>query len=88
MSFRTISISVEKDMHKKLKQAAVTKSNSVSSVVRVLLDKYLDLMLGSSEEVQIVLKVPKAVCKDKELLSNWLTQKTNALNKVLLNENS
>jgi uncharacterized protein (DUF1778 family) len=68
---KVISLSMEEEKHELLKNAAKKSGDSVSELVRKLLE-YIDLIVNDGETVPVVLKIPVELKDNKEELEKWL----------------
>lgn len=78
---KVISLSMEEDKHELLKNAAKKNGDSVSELVRKLLD-YIDLIVNDGETIPVILKVPTELKGNKEELEKWVEARKN----VIINE--
>lgn len=76
---KIMSLSVEPEMQDLLKASAKKLGCSVSSLVRNLVNKYLDVLVDDNDEVKVMLRIPAHLKEDPEALRNWLCVKTDAL---------
>ncbi|RDJ35275.1 MAG: hypothetical protein DWQ19_10700 [Crenarchaeota archaeon] len=83
---KIMSLSVETRTHDLLKSSAKKAGVSVSSLVRDLVDKHLNLIVNEGEEIPIILKVPTHLKGDENGLRKWLYVKTDAIAKALCQE--
>ena len=83
---KIMSLSIEPEMHDLLKNAAKKAGCSVSSLIRKLVDKHLNLIVNEGEEIPIILKVPTYLKEDEDALRKWLALKSDAIVKALAAE--
>jgi len=80
---KIMSLSVEAEMQTQLKNTAKKLGCSVSSMVRELVNKHLDLIANDEDEIPVILKVPADLKGNEEELREWLNVKVDALVKAL-----
>lgn len=69
-------MNLDSQAHESLQRVAAKRGVPVSEVVEFLLDKF---SIEDTTVQPIVLKVPVAIIKDKNLLQQWLSQKAAVL---------
>jgi len=74
-----MSLSVPPEMHDLLKSSHKKLGKSVSEIIRILVEKHLDLVVHNDEEIPVIMKIPASLKGDKEALRAWLDSKTNAI---------
>lgn len=82
-TMRNVTVSVEKETHKKLKTASQLKNCSISELLRKLITKHLDLVASDKDEITVLLKIPSNITESKEELEKWLNCKTQTILKAL-----
>ena len=80
---KIMSVSVETELHDKLKVASKTTGKSVSDLVRSLVDKHLELVVNDGEEIPVILHVPSSLKGESEGLKNWFNTRVDAIVKRL-----
>lgn len=80
---KIMSLSVRPEMHTTLKVSAKQVGCSVSELIRRLVDKHLDLVVNDDEYIPVILKVPVKYREHPEILSQWLTAKSEAIVRAL-----
>lgn len=81
---KIISLSLEHETHALIKDAASKLGHkNVSQTIRDLVKKYLSLLVSESEDIPVVIRIPKTLRKDPENLRLWLETKTRAIVKAL-----
>jgi hypothetical protein len=75
-----VSLSLNPEMHQRLKRCAKQKGESVSKVVRDLIDKYL---VSDDNVIPVILKIPVEFKGDSKELEKWLEAKVAAILQVL-----
>lgn len=75
-----VSLSLNPEMHQRLKRCAKQKGDSVSKVVRDLVDKYL---ISDDDIIPVILKIPVEFKGDSKELKKWLDIKADAILRVL-----
>lgn len=81
---KIVSLSLEPEMHDLIKSSANRLGHkNVSQLIRDLVSKYMDLMVGDKDDISIVLKVPGEVHRDGNLLKKWLAAKSEAIAEAL-----
>ncbi len=78
-----MSLSVEMEMQKLLKDSAKKAGVSVSQLVRDLVNKHLSLTVNDGEEIPIIIKVPAHLRGDDAGLRTWLNGKVDGIVKAL-----
>ena len=81
-----MSLSIEPEMQELLKISAKKAGLSVSNLIRLLVEKYLNLIVNDGEEIPIILKVPSHFKGDEENLRAWFDIKTTAIIDFLCKE--
>ncbi len=77
---KNMSIAMSPEMQDLLKESAKKAGySSVSYLIRILVEKYLNLVVNDGEEIPIILRVPSHYRGDKEALEKWFQVKTNAI---------
>lgn len=80
---KIMSLSIDADMQKLLKESAKKAGLNRSQLIRQLVEKHLNLLVNEGEEIPIILKVPSHLRGDTEGLKTWLAAKTEAIIKHL-----
>lgn len=80
---KIMSLSVENEMQELLKKSAKKAGVSVSQLVRDLVEKYLDLVVNSNEEIPVVFQIPSNLKGNAVELKKWLEARTEAVVKAL-----
>lgn len=80
---KIMSLSVETEMQELLKNSAKRVGVSVSQLVRDLVEKYLDLVTNSGEEIPVVFQIPANLKGNPVELKKWLDTRTEAVVKAL-----
>jgi hypothetical protein len=83
---KIMSLSIEPEMQDLLKVSAKKAGCSVSSLIRKLVEKHLNLLVNEGEEIPVILKIPTHYKEDEVELRKWLGQKTEAIVKALTAE--
>jgi len=74
---KVVSLSLEPEMHDKLKSLSKQKGlNNVSQLIRDVLDRFLIL---DDDIIPVIVKIPINLKGDKEGLKSWLEKKSDAL---------
>jgi predicted DNA-binding protein len=84
-SIKNMSIAIDKEMKEIIELAAKKTGKSNSSLVRHIVEKYIDLEVNEGEKINLVLQIPiEFKSKDKEVdLRAWLQTKTDEIVKAL-----
>jgi hypothetical protein len=80
---KIMSLSVEPEMQDLLKSSAKKLGISVSELVRNMVDKYLDSVVNSGDEISVVLQIPASLKGDAEGLNKWLAIRSEGITKAL-----
>lgn len=80
---KIMSLSIDADMQKLLKDSAKKAGLNRSQLIRQLVEKHLNLLVNEGEEIPIIVKVPAHLRGDAEGLKAWLAVKTEAIIKAL-----
>lgn len=67
-----MSLSVEPEMQEHLKKVAKKKGESVSKLVRDLIQKYLPDDDGTEQVDTVILKIPRDLRQNPEELKKWM----------------
>jgi hypothetical protein len=78
-----MSLSVEPEMQELLKNSSKKMGCSVSSLVRDLVDKHIDLIVNDGEEIPVILKIPTSLRGNPEDLKVWLDSRVSGIVKAL-----
>ena len=70
-------------MQKLLKNSSKKMGCSVSSLVRDLVDKHIDLIVNDGEEIPVILKIPTSLRGNPEDLKAWLDSRVSGIVKAL-----
>ena len=71
-----VAISLDIDTKISLERAVdKLKLNSVSELIRLLIDRFLPSMINEHDQKTIILKIPSHIHKDDEMLKEWLSKK-------------
>lgn len=80
---KIMSLSVEPEMQELLKNSSKKMGCSVSSLVRDLVDKHIDLIVNDGEEIPVILKIPTSLRGNPEELKVWLDSRVSGIVKAL-----
>jgi|SaaInlV_100m_DNA_2_1039680.scaffolds.fasta_scaffold03886_11 hypothetical protein len=80
---KIMSLSVEPEMQELLKNSSKKMGCSVSSLVRDLVDKHIDLIVNDGEEIPVILKIPTSLRGNPEDLKVWLDSRVSGIVKAL-----
>ena len=80
---KIMSLSVEPEMQELLKNSSKKMGCSVSSLVRDLVDKHIDLIVNDGEEIPVILKIPTSLRGNPEGLKAWLDSRVSGIVKAL-----
>ena len=80
---KIMSLSVEAETQELLKNSAKRIGISVSQLIRDLVEKYLDLIVNSGEEIPVILQVPIALKGNPEEVKKWLEARIDTVVKAL-----
>lgn len=83
---KIMSLSIEPDMQDLLKASAKKAGCSVSSLIRLLVEKHLSLIVNEGEEIPVIIKVPVHLKNDEAQLRTWLAAKSEAIANALLKD--
>lgn len=75
-----MSLSMDLDIQDRLKIVAKKRDVSVSKLIRDLADKFLN---EEDNVDMVVLKIPKDLRKEKEMLKSWIDQRVELIVKTL-----
>jgi hypothetical protein len=70
-------------MQELLKNSSKKMGCSVSSLVRDLVDKHIDLIVNDGEEIPVILKIPTSLRGNPEDLKVWLDSRVSGIVKAL-----
>lgn len=71
-----MSLSIETEMHKLLKDHAKKRNMKVSEFVRNWIDKY---PFNTTNVIPVVIDIPESMLRDKEALNAFLAKKSQAI---------
>lgn len=80
---KIMSLSVEPEMQELLKNSSKKMGCSVSSLVRDLVDKHIDLIVNDGEEIPVILKIPTNLRGNPDQLKEWLDSRVAGIVKAL-----
>lgn len=71
-----VTISLDTDSKISLERAKdKLKLNSVSELIRLLIDRFLPSVINENDQKTIILKIPSHIYKDEDMLKEWLGKK-------------
>ncbi|MHA1948702.1 MAG: hypothetical protein ACW99G_03050 [Candidatus Thorarchaeota archaeon] len=77
---KVMSLSIDPDLHEKLKIAKKRSGyDSVSAILCDLATRHLDLVVKNGDEIPVILRVPSELRGDGEALQEWFSKKTKAI---------
>lgn len=77
---KIVSLSLEPEMHEAVKDAAKKLGHkNVSQVMRDLVSKFLGLLVNDSDEIPVIIRVPRNLAGDNQALRKWLHAKSEAI---------
>ena len=76
------------DFNEKVDAAAEKTGMSAAKVLETLVNKHLNLISNGSEEIPIILSVPKSLRKDPAGLKTWLAARLDFVYRKLVDENA
>lgn len=81
---KIVSLSLDPEMHEKIKSSARKLGHkNVSQVIRDLVSKYLGLLVNDSDDIPVIIKIPAELKDNPDKLKSWLYQKSEAITKAL-----